>query len=89
MQLICFEETLVALVVEVKGEPWYIDSGTNKHVKPSIEFQNIESACGNSHPSQGKGDVIFHYLIREIKMIEDVFYVPGQRNFIYLCRKSN
>jgi hypothetical protein len=49
MQLIFFEETLVALVVEAKGEPWYIDSGANKHVKAFVKFQNIEFACGNSH----------------------------------------
>ncbi len=46
-----FEETLVALTIEAKGEPWYIDSGVSKHVtrsaealnhvKASVEFENI------------------------------------------------
>ncbi len=77
-----FEETLVA-----KGEPLYIDSGTSihvtgsakalNHVKAFVESQNIKFACGNSHPVQGKGDVIFYFMIGEVKKIEDILYVLG------------
>ncbi len=73
-----FEKTLVAFAIEAKGEPWYIDNGANKHVtgsvealnhvKASVEFQNIKSACGNSHPVQGKGDLTFHSPTREVRL---------------------
>ncbi len=72
-----FEETFVALTIEAKGEPRYIDSGVSKHVtgsaealnhvKAYVEFENIKSTCGNSHPIQGKGDVTFHFLTGEGK----------------------
>ncbi len=72
-----FEETIVVLTIGVKGEPWYIDSGVSKHVtrsakalnhvKASVEFEKINSTCGNSHPVQGKGDVTFHFLTGEGK----------------------
>ncbi len=55
-----FEETLVVLIIEAKSEPWYTDCGVSKHVTGSaealnhvmafVEFEKINSTCGNSHP---------------------------------------
>jgi predicted nucleic acid-binding Zn ribbon protein len=35
-----FEKTLTALAIEAKGEPWYINSGTNIHVTGSAKALN-------------------------------------------------
>jgi hypothetical protein len=47
------------------------------HVKAFVESQNIKSACRNSHLVQGKGDVSFHFLTREILKIKDFLYIAG------------
>jgi hypothetical protein len=49
MQLSLFEETLVVIAIEAKGEPWYINSGASKHVIGSVEALNHVNAFGYVH----------------------------------------
>jgi hypothetical protein len=53
--------------------------------KARVVTQNIKFTCGNSYPIQGKSDLTFHFPIKEVKKIKDMFYGLGlQKNQLFV-----